>query len=294
MKTSLLLAASLVSAQILCAQNVVSSGTTSVRDGFTLSGTSVLFTRDGVSKKVEQEIVMKDGMRVRPDGSVLFANGNKASLRNNQLLTLTGTFEDAALTPQGTAPVTSGGPPITNHGRDVGIAAADGVSVSGADTLVTRNGVTQRLDKELKLTNGARVQPDGSVILADGQKISLRADQVLTFEGALVEPVPRPNAAPTALDGIVVHDGRAYLLRGGRAFLIDAALVPDGQMLTNTGSLVPLKPGLEFSQTPPAGAGEAPRKAPAAGEGTGILKYNGTNPAPREAAPGVTREPLRQ
>ncbi|MEO7317839.1 MAG: DUF6799 domain-containing protein, partial [Chthoniobacteraceae bacterium] len=234
MKTSLLFVVSILSAQILGAQTVVKTPAASARDGFTKFGTDIVITRNGVSQKVEKETILEGGLRVRPDGTVTLPNGDKASLRNNQLLTMQGTFEDVALTPQGTAPLTSGGSPPKQE-REIGISANDGISVSEGATVVTRNRVTERLSKEMKLANGTRVLLDGTVIMPDGQKMSLRADQVLTLDGVLAEAPARPNPAPAALDGIVVHDGRAYLLRGGRAFLIDAALVPDGQMLTNTG-----------------------------------------------------------
>lgn len=86
---------------------VVPGGAVSARDGFTKSGASVLLTRKGVSQKIESEILLDNGLRVQGDGTVTLPSGEKASLRNNQLLTLSGTFEEVALSPQGTAPVSS-------------------------------------------------------------------------------------------------------------------------------------------------------------------------------------------
>ena len=69
----------------------------------------------------------------------------------------------------------------------VGIAASDGITISGLDVLVTRNGVTEKLRHELTLADGTRVQPDGAVITPAGAKVMLRPDQVLTFEGRFVQ-----------------------------------------------------------------------------------------------------------
>jgi hypothetical protein len=181
---------------------VVPSGTASARDGFTRSGTSVLLTRGSVSRKVEKEVVLANGLRVQSDGTVTLFDGSKAALRNNQLLTLEGTFEEVALTPQGTAPVSSGGPPMKKLNEEVGISSVDGVCVSSGAALVTRNGVTERLSKEVKLANGARVQPDGTVILLDGTQFTLKVDQVLTFDGMVrAAPVRTPPASGVLRDG---------------------------------------------------------------------------------------------
>ena len=51
------------------------------------------------------------------------------------------------------------------------------------------------------------------------------------------------EAAPVVPDGIVFYNGLPYLLRNGRAFLIDATLVPPGQILTYDGKYAPLPAG---------------------------------------------------
>ena len=126
MKTSLLLLPAVILPCLpLTARDaepkVISSTVVSARDGFTRSNTGVLFTRHGVTQKVEREVVLETGLRVRPDGSATLPGGGKAMLKNNQLLTPRGAFEDVALTPQGTAPVTSGGPPMNSAGPNSNI-----------------------------------------------------------------------------------------------------------------------------------------------------------------------------
>jgi hypothetical protein len=81
--------------------------------------------------------------------------------------------------------------------KDVGISSRDGVTVSGTDTLVTRNGVTEKLSRELKLDNGMRVNSDGTVVTAEGGTFQLRPSQVLTFEGKLLNAPVTDTAAPT-------------------------------------------------------------------------------------------------
>lgn len=154
--------------------------------------------------------------------------------------------EPAAPSPIALEPTT---PAPARKELEVGSSATDGVSVSGGAALVTRNGSTTKLDKELKLTNGTRVQPDGTITFADGKALVLRGDQVLTFDGTIVVAPPHPVPAPVAPTGIVMFDGHAYLIRGGRAYMIDATMVPNGQMLMNDGSLAPMPQGMEFRPT---------------------------------------------
>lgn len=85
----------------------------------------------------------------------------------------------------------------TSPGSDVGVSSRDGVTMSGADVLVTRNGVTEKLTKELELPGGLRVLPDGTVVTAEGGKITLRPTQVLTFQGKFLNaPIRETGAAP--------------------------------------------------------------------------------------------------
>jgi hypothetical protein len=107
MKSSLFSALSwLIAGCLVCAQ-IVPGGTVSARDGFTKPSTEVLFTRGGKTQILKKEIRLTNGLSVRPDGSVLLPNGEKTSLLNNQLLTFQGTMESVALSPEGTAPVSS-------------------------------------------------------------------------------------------------------------------------------------------------------------------------------------------
>lgn len=170
---------------------------------------------------------------------------------------------------------------VAEKGEEVGISATDGISVSGKDTLVTRNGVSERLTKGMELANGTRVQPDGSITLPDGSKITLKGNQVLTFAGVVrdvpprenatartvvretvVKTAPVPNAPPaesiTATvveeasafpDGVLVNNGVPYLIRKGRASVIDSKLVPQGQILTHDGRFAPIPP--TFTDFPP-------------------------------------------
>jgi hypothetical protein len=84
----------------------------------------------------------------------------------------------------------------------VGIASRDGISLSGTDVLVTRNGISEKLTKPMTLSGGVKVKPDGTMVGTDGSEVMLRPEQLLTFEGQLVNiPVSRTNPAIPTVTG---------------------------------------------------------------------------------------------
>jgi hypothetical protein len=86
--------------------------------------------------------------------------------------------------------------PVPQKSSEVGISAHDGITLSGAEVFITRNGGTEKLTKILELPNGMRVQPDGVIITRDGGKFSLRLSQVLTFDGKLLDAPIVESVAP--------------------------------------------------------------------------------------------------
>jgi hypothetical protein len=169
----------------------------SARDGFTLRGTEPVMTREGVTTKVEREVRLPNGLRVLPDGSVTMRDGSTTTLRPNQLLTFEGVFYEVALTPDGVAPLSSVTTAPVPAG-DVGISARDGVTVSGGEAFLTRNGVMEKVTAEVRMPNGVAIQPDGMVVMSNGNRVPLRANQILGLDGVVREAPVRPNPAGPA------------------------------------------------------------------------------------------------
>jgi hypothetical protein len=79
----------------------------------------------------------------------------------------------------------------------VGISSIDGITVSGADTFITRNGVTEKVTKKFQLSkSGVVVNPDGSFTSKDGKSLILRENQVLGFDGVLRDARIRETGRP--------------------------------------------------------------------------------------------------
>jgi hypothetical protein len=163
----------------------------SARDGFTRSGTDILYTRHGITAKVSTPITLPNGVRVGPDGTINYPDGTRAALRANEILTLDGRVSQAALSPSGTAPVSPVGPGAPKAALIT--APTDGITLAGNQAMVTRNGVTAKLNAELKFENGLRVRPNGSMILPNGTETSLKPNQMVTFRGQVVEAPALPR-----------------------------------------------------------------------------------------------------
>ena len=98
--------------------------------------------------------------------------------------------------------VTTGAVAPASAANDIGISSRDGITLSGRDVLVTRNGVTERLTKEMVLPNGIRVLPNGTFLTSEGAKLTMRPSQVMTFEGKLLNaPVSESVPARTGVAG---------------------------------------------------------------------------------------------
>jgi hypothetical protein len=155
-----------------------------VRDGFSLAANGdVMVTRDGRTQKVNQEFVLTDGTHLFPNGDIIFYTGGKSRLQAGQLMTLDGLVENTPITTRGVAPVNPPGV-SANVKNEVGISSRDGITVSGADALITRNGNTDKITKQLQLSSGVIVNPDGTFI-KNGAKLTLRENEVLGFDGVV-------------------------------------------------------------------------------------------------------------
>jgi hypothetical protein len=110
-------------------------------------------------------------------------------------LTLLGANSNAQA-PSTTTTVVTPAQPVPPVSTEVGVSSRDGITVSGTSVLVTRNGVTETLTKELELPNGVRVLPDGTILTRDGGKVSLRPSQVLSFEGKFINSPVLESVAP--------------------------------------------------------------------------------------------------
>ena len=59
-------------------------------DGIALKGGKVLLTENGKTSVITEELWTKRGMQVTPSGTIIFANGEKAKLREGDFVTMDG------------------------------------------------------------------------------------------------------------------------------------------------------------------------------------------------------------
>jgi hypothetical protein len=167
----------------------------SARDGFTLRGAEVVMTRSGVTTKVDHDIALPNGLRVKANGSVVLRDGSTTALRPNQLLTFDGNFQDVLLTPEGVAPLSSVDPGPAPK-ADAGPSVRDCVFLSGTEVFITRNGITEKVTSDVRLANGTTVKSSGMVALPNGNSITLRSTQFLDLSGVVHDLPTRSTIRP--------------------------------------------------------------------------------------------------
>ena len=172
---------------------------TTSHDGFWLRQKVPVMTQNGVTTVLTDNMAFPNGLRVERTGTVVLLNGAQSVLQENRLLTFDGKFVALPVTMEaeaGSIPATAD---VSRANRkEIGLSAKDGITVSGTDVLITRNGVTDKITSEMKMPNGVMVRPDGRVTLANGQHITLRSDQLLDLKGELREAPVIPNPAGPA------------------------------------------------------------------------------------------------
>jgi hypothetical protein len=167
---------------------------TTSHDGFWLRHKVAVMTQNGVTTVLTGDTRLPNGLRVRKDGTVTLLDGKPSVLQENRLLTFDGDFVALPAVMEAEAGTTPSIPDVSRAERkEIGLSAKDGITVSGTDVLITRNGVTDKITKDLKMPNGALVSADGRVTLANGHHIVLRPDQLLDLNGELRESPVIPN-----------------------------------------------------------------------------------------------------
>lgn len=161
------------------------------RDGFFVQDNKVFMVRDGVTTLVDREILFPNGLRVLPNATVTLRDGRETTLLTKQWLNFEGSIDD-------TTPVILPQRPVAVQQaevRETGVSARDGITISGTDVFITRDGKTEKITSEMHLKGGVIVHPDGTVQMAHGKKVMLRSEQVLGFDGVIREAPVRPTPA---------------------------------------------------------------------------------------------------
>ncbi|MGB8167898.1 MAG: DUF6799 domain-containing protein [Chthoniobacteraceae bacterium] len=120
----------------------------------------------------------------------------KKNLSVFSIMAMAGLCYPAFAADEVTSPRITTNPALAGDGIQVGVSKRDGVTLSGGEAYVTRNGATEKLTKDLLLPSGVIARPDGTVLLSDKTEATLRATQLLTFEGKIVPLIPDPNVNP--------------------------------------------------------------------------------------------------
>ncbi|OYW75050.1 MAG: hypothetical protein B7Z37_15005 [Verrucomicrobia bacterium 12-59-8] len=114
-----------------------------------------------------------------------------------------------------------------------GSPRAKEVTATGQITSVVHDGIVYYRGQTYLIRNkraalvDANLVPEGQVLTPEGRLVVLPTDFV-------------EDISPTVREGLFAIRGQAYLIRNGRITRVNALLVPEGQVLTTEGQLLPL------------------------------------------------------
>jgi len=138
--------------------------------GYFLKNGKVMVFRNGNITEVNQEITLDNGSRLMADGTIIFADGRREMLRDNQWLTSDGFVSDGAQA-------------VNRFDGNTTVVNQDGYFLQNGRVMVFRNGSSTQLNNEAFLTDGSRIMADGTIIMRDGTRSTLREGQRLDFQG---------------------------------------------------------------------------------------------------------------
>ena len=75
---------------------MVSNGAT-MKDGITMKEGKVLLTQQGLTNPLTQEMALTNGTKISPTGNVTMANGSTVTLKEGDMLSLSGRLTTAAM-----------------------------------------------------------------------------------------------------------------------------------------------------------------------------------------------------
>jgi hypothetical protein len=128
-----------------------------IKDHLVVRNGRVQLVRDGVGTPLVTEFALPDRSKVTPDANLRATDGKVKRLLDGQLIKLDGT----------TLPVT------------------DTASLQGGKVVLYKDGgrFELRRDQAMAMSDGSRVNGDGTVYKADGTRVVLREGEILKLEG---------------------------------------------------------------------------------------------------------------
>jgi hypothetical protein len=181
-------------------------------DGVMMKDGKMMTVKDGNLTSLDSDLELASGDKVSADGNVTHKDGSTLMLREGEMIN------------------------------------SDGSMMRRRDELMTMDGATMRngkamrndgvklvpLDKDMVLSNGSKISPDGTVTMKDGSKIALKDGETMGSKGDIVIA-----KADLLMDGVYNRDGQMTALEKGKLKSMNSDMtLPNGSTISKDGYIM--------------------------------------------------------
>jgi len=194
----------------LAFQSVCAADPAAVKSVQFKNGAVLVSLQSGDTQTATNEITLPESIKVMTNGTFTVRGGKQRKLRDGQILGADGNLTS----PDGTVE------PVVDH-----------VVLKGGRLWLVKDGERQPATSEVRLGDGTRIRPDGTITGTDGRIRRMLDGQICKFSGA---PIP-------TTDTITVKDGKVILQKdGGRVTLKpgQTIMMSDGTKVSADGTIL--------------------------------------------------------
>jgi len=194
----------------LALHSVRAADPTAVKSVQFKNGTVLVTLQSGDTQTATNEITLPEDIKVMTNGVFTVKGGKKRNLRDRQSLDADGNLTS----PDGTVE------PVTDH-----------VVMKRGRLMLVKDGESKPATGEIKLADGSRIRPDGTITGADGRIRRMLDGQIYKFSGEAI----------STTDTVTKKDGKVVLQKdGGRVTLKpgQTMMMSDGTKVTADGTVI--------------------------------------------------------
>ncbi|MBX9852819.1 MAG: hypothetical protein K2X86_13830 [Cytophagaceae bacterium] len=180
-------------------------------DGYVMKDGALMQVKGGIMTAQDQDVDFESGDKLMKDGTIMRKDGATMVLRDGEMISSKGEVMR----------------------RKDDLLNMDGVTMRNGKMMKWEANKLIAVDKEIALSNGAKVAPNGTITMKDGSKLTLNNGEIFTSKGEIV--IAKSDLLS---DALIKRDGNMMLLQNGKVkTLSEDMTLPNGSVISSKGIL---------------------------------------------------------